>query len=293
MRKPRITEEFPPMEIEELCSRIRFFSDLSFQQQSDFVNELVRIHPVISVDWPGQTLFRVRAINSTDKICSVNDVIWPQTLNPKPGRLHVDGHSVVYLATSRETALREVEVENGLVTLAAFSPTPNVSMRVCPIGEIAQILRTGVGVTIQKKDAALLSKLINACPIEKGKAIGIADAFLFELLTSDSFDYDLTSLVSQAILSKNDAIDAFLYPSCMQPFGTNIAIRRDRFWSKYGVTSVSRAKASHLASGFFRFSEIEQVEGIYNSGKFLWAKEQATEESRLLLDPAWRPSANL
>lgn len=293
MTKPSITEAFPPMEMEKLCWHIKNFPELPPQQQNEFVSELVKVHPVLSIDWPGQELFRIRAISPSSIISSVDDVIWPKTANTTPGRLHVDGHPVFYLASSRETALRETDVEDSMVALASFGPIPSVSMEICPIGEITQIVRTGRGIVIKEKEAASIKGFIEYCPRQKAKAICIADAFLYELLTSERFEYACTSLVSQAIFRKNDAVDAFVYPSCKQRFGYNIAIRRDRFWAKYGVTSVSRANAKHLASGFYNFSDTEQVEGIYNSGSFLWAKGQAQNESRLLLDPAWRPSSTL
>lgn len=293
MNGSRITDQFPPMELEVLSWYVKRFFELPFDEQTAFVTHLVNIHPILSIDWPGQNLARVRKLKPSENISSVADVIWPEDRIPSPGRIHVEGYPVVYLATSKDTALRETHVEDDCVAIAYFSPMPEASVRLCPIGEITLILRQGKGQVIQEEFAKDFMGFLNHCPKEQLRAVAVADAFLCELLTHSSDDYRLTSLVPQAIFRKNESIDAFLYPSQMQLAGTNIAIRRDRFWKSWGLTSVSRAKTAHLGAGFYKLSEVSQVNGIYTSGVFQWAEGIAADESRLSLDPAWRPSSTL
>ncbi|RZI26815.1 RES family NAD+ phosphorylase [Pseudomonas orientalis] len=289
MNGTRITDQFPPMELETLSSYVNDFYELSFLEQENFVSRLVDIHPVLSIEWQGQDLARVRKLSPLQNVSSVADVVWPEGQNPSPGRINVDGRPVVYLATSRDTALKETHVKDDSVALSYFSPMADASIRLCPIGEICLILRQGRGQVIQQESAKDFLGFLNHCPKEQLRAIAIADAFLCELLTQSSGDYKLTSLVPQAIFQKNEAIDAFLYPSQMQLAGTNVAIRRDRFWSSWGLTSVSQAKATHLGAGFYKLSEISKVTGIYTSGAFQWADEIERDESLIRLTP-WQPN---
>lgn len=285
-----IANAFPPIQIDVLCKNIKSFPSMTFQEQSALVTELVRIHPIVSIVWEGAELVRVRALEPENEISTVKDVVWPETKVVKPGRLDVDGHPVVYLATSKETALRETRVEDSLVALARFHALPETPIRTCPIGEMVLLLRTGSGRMLNEENAKKLVAMLNACPLEQARAIAIADTFLFEVLTTPGDDYRLTSLVSQAIFQKNAKIDAILYPSQVQTAGVNVAVRRDRFWKKMGLASVTEARAEHLATGFFRLSKIKHVEGVYSSGKFQWCESYSTAESHLLLDPLWRPS---
>lgn len=288
MNGSRITDQFPPMELDVLSWYVKSFFELPFDQQAAFITHLVNMHPILSIDWSGQDLARVRKLAPSQIISSVADVVWPENRSPSPGRIHVEGHPVVYLATSKDTALRETHVEDDTVALAYFSPMPDASIRLCPIGEITLILRQGKGQVVKQEFAQEFLGFLNHCPKEQLRAVAIADAFLCELLTHSSNDYRLTSLVPQAIFHKNDSIDAFLYPSQMQMAGTNIAIRRDRFWNTWGLTSVSRAKTTHLGAGFYKLSEVSQVNGIYTDGALQWADEIANDESRLALTP-WQP----
>jgi RES domain-containing protein len=285
-----IADAFPPMQIDVLCQNIKNFPSMSFQEQSSFVTELVRIHPIVNIVWDGAELLRVRALAPEDEISAVKDVVWPETKVVKPGRLDVDGHPVVYLATSRETALRETRVEDNLVALARFRALPETPIITCPIGEMVLLLRTGSGRMLTEDNAKTLVGMLNACPLEQARAIAIADTFLYEVLTTPGDDYRLTSLVSQAIFQKNTRVDAILYPSQVQTAGVNVAVRRDRFWKKWGLASVTQARAEHLAAGFFRLSKIKQVDGVYTNGKFKWAEDYSADESHLLLDPLWQPS---
>lgn len=288
-----IADAHPPMQIDALCEKIKAFSFMSIREQSAFVTDLVSIHPILNIDWEGGEFLRVRALAPDCDITAVKDVIWPESQVIKPGRMDVDGHPVVYLASSAETALRETRVEDSLVALARFQALPGIPIRTCPIGEMVLLLRTGAGRMVNKENAKLLLGMLNACPVEQARAIAIADTFLSEILTTPGENYRLTSLVSQAIFQKNLNIDAILYPSQVQTAGVNIAVRRDRFWLKLGLAAVSQARAEHLAAGFFRLSSIKHVNGVYTSGKFQWAENYATEQSHLRLDPLWQPSISL
>lgn len=284
-----IVDAFPPMKIDVLCKNIKKFPSMSFQEQSRFVTELVKLHPIVNIVWEGGELLRVRALGVEGEISTVKDVIWPESKPDKPGRLHVDGHPVVYLASSGETALRETRVEDSIVALARFHSLPGTAIRTCPIGEMVLLLRTGRGRMLNEENARMLLGMLNACPLEQARSLAIADTFLSEVLTKPGDDYRLTSLVSQAIFQKNIDIDAILYPSQVQTAGLNIAVRRDRFWKKLGLASVTQARAEHLATGFFRLSKIKQVNGIFTGGNFKWADGYAPQESHLLLNPLWQP----
>lgn len=285
-----ITDAYPPMQIDELCKKIKAFSSMQIQEQSAFITELVSLHPILNIDWEGGEFLRARALATDGEISAVKDVIWPEYQAIKPGRMNVDGHPVVYLASSAETALRETRVEDSIVALARFQTLPETPIRTCPIGEMVQLLRTGRGRMINEENAKSLLGMLNACPLEKARAMAIADTFLSEVLTTPGDNYRLTSLISQAIFRKNLNVDAILYPSQMQIAGVNVAVRRDRFWQKLGLAAVTQARAEHLAAGFFRLSNVRQVNGVYTSGKFQWAENHAADESHLLLEPLWQPS---
>ncbi|PSL94848.1 RES family NAD+ phosphorylase [Pseudomonas sp. R9.37] len=286
---PTLAEVHPPMDIDLLSDRIKSFSVMPHAEQAAFVKELISIHPIMSVNWPGGVFNRVRALRSATYLNSVSEVVWPENRPAAPGRISVDGHPVIYLASARETALSETRIIDGHVALARFDVIPGESMRVLPIGELMLILRRGFGTLIKDEAAKRLGDMVNRLPLDQGRSLVITNAFLYELVTSQGEDYRLSSLVSQEIFNKIPAIDAIMYPSRLQLAGINLAVRRDRFWNFFGLESITQARAEHLAAGYYRLSDISQVNGIHANGDLTWAVEHAKEESRLSLSPLWRP----
>jgi hypothetical protein len=67
-------------------------------------------------------------------------------------------------------------------------------------------------------------------------------------------------------------------------------VRRDRFWKFFGLESITQARAEHLAAGYYRLSDIAQVNGVHANGDLTWAAEHAKDESRLQLSPLWQPA---
>lgn len=67
-----------------------------------------------------------------------------------------------------------------------------------PVGELAQIQRTGRGF-LAGDPSSVLSDMINACDRDEAKALLITDAFLLERLTNRGDDYELSSCVPKSI----------------------------------------------------------------------------------------------
>lgn len=287
---PTLAEAHPPMDIDVLSDRIKSFSVMPHAEQAAFVKELISIHPIMSVNWSGGVFNRVRALHSPTCLNSVSQVVWPENRPAAPGRISMDGHPVIYLASSRETALSETRVIDGPVALARFDVIPGQSMRVLPIGELMLILRRGFGTLIRNEAAKSLGDMVNRLPLDQERSLAITNAFLYELVTSQCEDYRLSSFVSQEIFNKIPNIDAIMYPSRLQLAGINLAVRRDRFWNLFGLESFTQARAEHLAAGYYRLSDITQVNGVHANGDLAWAVEHAKEESRLSLSPLWQPA---
>ncbi|AKF45359.1 RES family NAD+ phosphorylase [Pseudomonas fragariae (ex Marin et al. 2024)] len=287
---PTLAEAHPPMDINLLSDRIKSFSDMPHIEQAAFVKELIAIHPIMSVNWSGGVFNRVRALHSPNNLNSVSEVVWPENRPTTPGRISVDGHPVIYLASARETALSETRIIDSHVALARFDVIPGASIRVLPIGELMLILRRGFGTLIKDDAAKTLGDMMNRLPLDQGRSLAITNAFLYELVISEGEDYRLSSLVSQEIFNKIPDIDAIMYPSRLQLAGINLAVRRDRFWKLFGLESITQARAVHLAAGYYRLSDIAQVNGVHANGDLTWAVEHAKDESRLQFSPLWQPS---
>ena len=275
------------MELDELTAKIARFAKQTLDEQKAFIDELVQIHPTLNVRWgSGWRYRRARRLDPGEIPRTVDEVIWPKNTPAKLGRANPEGFRVMYLADRRDTALREARVEEGWVVIAEFEIRAGKSVFICPIGELSQIVRTGRGY-LSGAASKTLSDMVNACPLDESRSLIITDAFLFEQMTGQ---YDLSSRVATAIFDKLPNISGIAYSSQRQIGAINFAVRADTFWQSWGLTSVRRAFAEHLALGFYRLKDATGVTGVYQSGKFEWEQNPTNEEATNLLDPPYFPT---
>ena len=101
-------------------------------------------------------------------------------------------------------------------------------------------------------------------------------------------DYELSSIVAMSIFDKRPGVSVVAYPSRRQLGAMNFAVRVERFWENWGVVSVRRGRAIHLAQGYYRFADIRHVDGITSGGTLKW-KDEVAENSTVMLAPPWTP----
>lgn len=289
-RLKTITEKFRPIGLSKIESLLTNFQRASLNERLQIIDELVATHAFLSVDWgDGWRFRRARKIEdiSTDK---VEDFLWPPNALASAGRANTLGKPVMYLADGIETALKEIRLDAGEVLLAEFSIQSKKHSRVLPIGEMLLIARTGHG-RLLKEHARPINNFINACAHEEAQSYLITDAFLNEVLSTDVTPYELSSHLCNAIFKKYPEVYAISYPSSQQIGATNFAVKTEGFWNSWGVASVSKFYAEHIAQGFYRISQRTNVTGIYKSGKLQWSEGQDNSRSTNLLNPLWTPSS--
>lgn len=281
---PTIAEAKPPLDLDELLTRVREFSVQPRDVQKAFIEELVSRHPLVNLEFgSGHQFRRARVIGESEYPAHVDDVIWRKNFPAKVGRANPEGFQVLYLADRQDTALRENKIEQGWAVIASFEIQAKHRVRICPIGEMYRVIRNGRGFLSGKGSRAILDT-VNACSLSEARSLTIADAFLYNTFVEND-DHSLTSIVSRAIFDKLPMVNAIAYSSRQQSWAINLAVRVDRFWADWCLTSVRRCYARHLAFGMYTLRNVTNVVGVYESGKFLWADHTDDEDARVLLEP--------
>lgn len=108
-------------------------------------------------------------------------------------------------------------------------------------------------------------------------------------MSSHDDDYEVSSHVVHSIFDKLTEVTAVAYPSRRQINAINFAVRVERFWNDWGLRSVRRAQATHLACGYYRLHDVLHVEGITDSGAFVWSHDPGPEGTTAILDPLYAP----
>ena len=286
-----MVERFPPLALDEVVARIRAFEGTDGAGQRDTIRRFVSAHPVLCYEWGGSWRYRrVRAIDPEHRPNHVAELIWRADAPAALGRANAAGFTVLYLADRRDTAISETRTEEGDVVLTEFTIRPGRSMRVAPIGEMAQIQRTGRG-HLAGDASASINDLLNACDLQGCRSMLLVDAFLFECLTNREDDYERSSAVAMAIYDKLPDLHAVAFSSRRQSGAINFAVRADRVWEAWGIVSVREAHARHLAMGYYELSGVRHVNGITTAGDLMWDEViEENEQAIALLDPPWYPT---
>lgn len=287
-----LTRKFPPVPLVELVSGVRDFHNKTIAEKRAFIQLLVAAHPVLSLEWgSGQRFRRARRL-SGDEVppTHVEGVIWRSESEPRQGRANPSGFPVIYLADRRETAFCEVRAEVDCTVMTEFTILENHTVHIAPIGEMGWLQRTGRG-RLLGDTSTEFSKLLNGLHPAEAESLLITDTFLFDCLTNPEDDYDVSSTVAESIFDKMPLVTAIAYPSRRQHGAINFAVRTRGFWDNWGIVSVQCGLATHLACGYYRFSDRCHVTSITRAGVLNWDAERRDDHSTIVLDPPWTPAS--
>lgn len=287
MTPPTITQQFPPLPLDEVVARIKHFDDVDLDERLDTIRAFVRVRPIMCYDWGGDWRYRrARKVGYGQMLANVSELIWRSDVPARLGRANPAGFPVLYLADRLNTALSEIRLDEGDVVLTEFRIRDGRSARVAPIGEMATIQRTGRGY-LAGTNAAFVTDFINACDRDAARSMLIVDAFLLSCLANTEDDYLMSSAVALAAFEKLSDLDAVVYPSRRQTSALNFAVRPESIWRDWGIVSVRSAHARHLAMGYYELSNIRHVSCITHSGSLVWDDDVEEPEQIKLLDPPW------
>ncbi len=284
-----VTEEFPPVPLDELAASIRDFPLLEVRDKQALIRRLVNRHPILCLQWgSGWRYRRARKLRVAAPPRTVEDLIWRKDGRATLGRANPAGFSVLYLADRPNTSFCEIRAIDDEVLLAEFEILSSRSIRVAPIGELECIQKSGRGY-LTGDSSSCVTELLNACNHNDAMALLVTDSFLRECLLNGDDNYEISSSVAISIFDKLPSVSAIAYPS-MRAFGAiNFAVRADRFWDSWGISAVRCGRAIHVGQGYYQLKNTRDVVGITTDGQLEWSADMGTENSLCLLRPLWTP----
>lgn len=286
-----ITEQFPPMKLDELINGVNNFSSFGLDNKKNFIKELINYHPVLSVELQKGSSY-CRARNMKDNLSPINhvrEILWPPKEKRIQGRIDSDEYEILYVAHGKDTALSELKVEHhdfDNYAIAIFDILDSKSLQVLPIGELSRVQVTGRGILLGDHSYNMVN-LLNACHPNEAIRLLITDKFLWNCLVGDD-GYSLTSYIAKCIFDKNSDIQAIAYPSYQLAGGVNLAIRTTNIWDFMGISAIRYVQARYLACGYFEERDQLHVKGITFSGSLVWGEYSSKDQGhKCLLEPLW------
>lgn len=261
------------------CEAI-FDRALSSRNEAEFCHHIAPLFDVYEILSVGMgrgsnTFWRARATEG-DPWPSLKDMDYPPANKARVGRLNDAGSPCFYSAGRIETALLEIEAQEGqLIQLAGFKIAPDEIVQFILIGEYTYVHKTGyVRLTGVDPDGTI-KRIINSMSPENAIATIYIDRFFANILSDPHArhsGYMLSRALGAELQSRIKSADGIAFPSVRDPGGFNYAVRpepSDRVFRNVAcaIASIGRNRRYNL----IEHEVIGCADGLDDEENFVWA----------------------
>lgn len=281
----RITEEYPPLELDEIVGIVNDFSNYTIDRKIEVISRIVSKHPFLNfpTENDDREFYRARVSRNGSFPFSYTGLLWNHSAPAQRARLNVDGDAILYVANQANAAFSEVGVDDNLVIMSVLKVQTGKSVTFLPLGTLANIMRSNAAhLDYPEALVAETRKKILACPLREMQSLLIADEFLYNCVMEDDDEYTVSSKTANLIFNRFPAIDAITYPSKKLRSATNYALKTSNFWEKWKIEFACTLNVKHLALGHFLPSDCRCVESIDDSGFMSWERSYPLHQNGLI-----------
>lgn len=221
----------------------------------------------------GFHVWRARKLTQKSPLLNVKELSYPPPQVTGVGRLNNANEPVFYGAIRKETALAEIELEEGdYVQLAGFKFSENTNINLAMVGQFWYVFKTG-RLALGEDPEGSVNNYLNSLSPERAYKTLYIDRFLAELLSdrnSSDKNYLHTRVLTKIIFERTNA-EAVFYPSVKDKEGMNIAIKPlilDMYFenSSCGVLKIN----NKLRYGMYDYESIYTARGLDKNKNFIW-----------------------
>lgn len=258
------------------CEKI-FETALRSNTESAFyyaIEPLFAEYEILSLELErGHIYWRARLIDE-HHYSNVNDLDYPPSKIARQGRLNDQNDPFFYISVNQETAIAEVEPNNGQkIQLAGFKVLKESPVRVAVFGEYSNVQKNGYMHFAGLDPGNTISKMINELPHHEGLKRIYIDRFFAHILRdpdAKSNNYRFSRALTQAILTKVDA-DGIAFPSVKDHGGFNLGIKaKDSDRCFHNVSCLITEVKTKRRFGFLDFNIINSAIHLDSDGNFIW-----------------------
>lgn len=272
-------------EIEDYCELVMNSSDpIEIENSFKF---LLNYYKCSSVRLSrGSTFWRARNLEGRAFFKNIADLSYPPKNLTTSGRMNKVNEPILYLATRKETALAEIDInEMEFVQVVGFRIIHKKELAVSIVGMFWSVFKNG-GVPLILKDPEqqifgylkfLMSNFHEDIPL----ILIYIDKFFATILSdidASKNDYLHTKILSKIIMDKSKS-DAIAYPSIKDEGAYNLAVNAEVSDTLFENVSCSVLRIDRKKRYGIFLSEIESIaEDIDNLGNFVWMDMSDTSQ---------------
>lgn len=228
----------------------------------------------------GHIFWRARKIE--DEIYpNVDDLDYPPVKDVNVGRLNDKGIPFFYISADIETALAEVEPDDGqLVQVAGFKVKNESPLIIAVVGEYSNVQKNGYMHFVGKDPDKTILNMLNGLPRKEAIKKIYIDRFFAHVLRDENAclnNYCYSRALSQALLSKNHA-GGIAFPSVKDRGGFNLGIKSEASDECFHNVSCLIAKINAKREfGLIDYEIVNSATHIDENGEFVWPEKYFSE----------------
>lgn len=270
------------MNIEE-CEKL-FSTAIKCTSEAEFyysIEPLFSEYEILSIELGrGNTFWRARKIDS-EVFGNVDDLDYPPAEVVNVGRLNDKGSPFFYISVDIETALAEVEPNDGqLVQVAGFKVKNESPLVVAVVGEYSNVQKNGYMHFVGKDPDKTILKLLNDQPRKEAIKKIYIDRFFAHVLRDEKANqnnYRHSRALAQAIFSKNHA-QGIAFPSVKDRGGFNLGIKSEPSHDCFHNVSCLIVKINAKREfGLIDYEIVNSATHIDKNGAFVWPEKYVPE----------------
>jgi len=266
-------------ECEKLFSRaVKSASEAKFYYS---IEPLFNEYEILSIELGrGSTFWRARKID--DEIYpNVDNLDYPPAKIVNVGRLNDKGTPFFYISADIETALAEVDPDDGqLVQVAGFKVKNESPLIIAVVGEYSNVQKNGYMHFVGKDPDKTILNMLNGLQRKEAIKKIYIDRFFAHVLRDENAclnNYRFSRALSQAILSKNHA-HGIAFPSVKDRGGFNLGIKSQPSNECFHNVSCVIAKINAKREfGLIDYEIVNSATHIDKNGEFVWPEKYISE----------------
>jgi hypothetical protein len=263
------------------CDSI-FDRALSSEAEAEFLHAVAPLfdhYKILSIDWgTGSIFWRARIVHDTP-FKNLVEMSYPPPHVAKVGRLNDAGSPCFYVAARKETAIAEIDAEEGhLVQLAGFRVHEGNPVRLALVGEFSNVQKVGYMHFAGTDPGMGISKALNSMPHHDALKMLYIDKFFAHVLADTDArkkNYLISRALTRAIYSRIKS-DGIVFPSVKDYGGFNIGIKpepTDRCFNNVCCMIIRVLKKRRF--GLLELEVVKSASSLDAESNFVWDNSPA------------------
>lgn len=221
-------------------------------------------------------LYRVRKLDDENPFTNRDQLIYPPPDHQHKDRMNNISFRVLYASLHEFTAMAETRIDEPYIDnyfkLTRF--TTNREFSVYKLGQFSELY-----FDTPRDSEYVKNEMIRYfdSPSHDNTVQGYSglECAIADILYDQKDDYHiLSSIMADAIFSVNPSIDAIMYPSMQNRYGTNLALKKDFSDDlKVQYTAVNQLDEVY-SNGFFRYRTIQDCVNATHSDELVFSKTE-------------------